>query len=199
MRRQWIYNTYTHPPSPPHAKSAADIKITGCNATHPGLLREQLKDCLHTDVHISQSVLTDYCRWTITLEGCGVGGGNRDSIATLTKVIFPQYPCVGYILHCLLLRRTSRAVVRSQAAAQPIGSRSRSPLPSPLCSPRLHRLFARHFIFLFNNQPWKCVGRKMAKYRRSHNSSHGKLSTTRRGDKTEQGFAVCWSQHWLKR
>lgn len=46
---------------------------------------------------------------------------------------------------------TQAAVVMSQEAAQPIGFDS--PLPFPACSLLSQSLFARHLIFLFNNQP----------------------------------------------
>lgn len=58
----------------------------------------------HPDFHTMQSVLIDYTTHT------GRGGkkkkkGNRDrvGIATVTRVVFPLYPRVSNILHCLLL------------------------------------------------------------------------------------------------
>lgn len=85
-------------------------------------------------------------------------------------------------------------LVMSPEVAQPIGSAS--PLPFPACSPLSQRLVARHLIFLLNNQPWKCVGRKMSKYRCSHNSSPPRarrktLPNTRRKQNSIYAFAVC--------
>lgn len=68
-----------------------------------------------------------------------------------------------------------------------IGWHSPSPLP-PLAHP-LHVI-----IFLFNNQPWKRVGRKTSKYSHSHDSTRhectAKLSQTslRGGAQTDEGF-----------
>lgn len=133
----------SHPTSPQRANRAQTSKLQDVTKLILRWFENSLRPA-YTDFHITQSILTDYN--SCTGGSCG-GGGNRGSIATVTKVIFPQYPRVGYSLHCLLLRCTSGAVVKSQA--QPIGFGS--PLPFPLRSPLSHRLFARHFSYLTAN------------------------------------------------
>lgn len=174
------------------------------------LILSQFKNSLrpaYTDFHITQSILIDY-----TTHTGGGKKGNRDGvgIASVTKVVFPLYPHVSNILHCLLpgLRRT-----HIDTQTEPLSCHTKRPsglaliLPSPFLpalSPLLW-LFARHLIFLFNNQPWKCVGRKMSKYRCSHNSSHHECTANspQHNEETKQSDALPFADHyweqWLEK
>lgn len=153
------------------------------------LILSQFKNSLrpaYTNFHTAPAILID-CTTHAAKKGVGMwgwGGGNRHrvSVASVTKAVFPL--CSSCEQHSLLsspqasdIHTRVRTDTHKQSRCHVMRSGPADWLwfSPPLSSPALplsHRLFARHLIFLFNNQPWKCVGRKMAKYRRSHNSSH---------------------------